>query len=249
MLPNPQLFIRFVRRLIRAGLMGFVFTGTSRFNVPKCLNWKGKKYDLDMPDEASLAWVFRDLILDDEYGLRCLRTRPLTILDVVAKVGLFSLWSGVCFPSAIIHAYEPNKELQPYLSRNLAQVGATVFAEGVSAADGFADIAAGGKSMLGQCKSNNAGSVPIVSLGTAIARIGGSVDLLKLDCEGAEWPILDAPEAFEHVKDLRMEYHLLHQHQTVECLVERFQRAGFRLVHLSCNKGFGMAWFSKTLEG
>jgi hypothetical protein len=83
------------------------------------------------PQEKSLAWVFRDLILDDEYGLTKLAKKPETVLDVGGNIGLFALWAGVNFPQATIHVYEPNPELLDSLENNAKQVGATVYSEGM----------------------------------------------------------------------------------------------------------------------
>jgi len=36
----------------------------------------------------------------------------------------------------------------------------------------------------------------------------GDIDLLKLDCEGAEWDIFECKDAWRAVRALTMEYHL-----------------------------------------
>ncbi|MEG4345499.1 hypothetical protein QUB70_19810 [Microcoleus sp. A003_D6] len=38
---------------------------------------------------------------------------------------------------------------------------------------------------------SESGDIPMVSLKRAIERIGGSVDLAKVDCEGAEWLLFE----------------------------------------------------------
>lgn len=188
--------------------------------------------------------MFRDLVLDDEYGLLSLRPSAVTILDVGANVGFFSLWAGACFPDAVIHSYEPSQSLQSLLRTNVAQVGATVFAEGVADSDGLGLFSEAEASRMSQCQPSADGNVPIVSFQTALQRIGGRVDLLKLDCEGAEWAILKDTEALANVKEVRMEYHLMDDAYTVEDLVGLSERAHFDLLRLERNCGFGIAWFS-----
>lgn len=226
--------------------MGFFFPGTSRFKCPPRFKFRGRLVNLDVPHEATLNWVFRDVILDDEYGLQKLRTVPRTVLDVGANVGMFSLWAGLNFPAAIIHSYEPNANLRTFLDKNLSQVGAKIFAEGVGGVDGLGNFSQSGESMVGQCKVGEAGEIVVVSLQTAIERMGGAVDLLKLDCEGAEWSILDRPEVFAAVACVRMEYHLTRGGGTVERLVADFRQMGFHPVRLEHNRGFGLAWFDRT---
>jgi len=234
-----------IKRLRKAARMGFLWPGTSRFSLPRKFKWKGRTWSLDTPSENTLNWVFRDLLIDDEYGLERLGPPPKTILDVGANVGMFSLWAGANFPDAAIHAYEPNPSLQQYLSENTRQVGATIHAEGVSGSDGLGSFTKGTQSMVGQCRESETGDIAVVSLRTAIDRIGGSVDLLKLDCEGAEWSILEHAKDFESVGSVRMEYHLTDPKRSTQCLVEAFKRMDFRCTHLSPNQGFGLAWFDR----
>ncbi len=60
--------------------------------------------------------------------------------------------------------------------------------------------------------------------------MGGSVDLLKLDCEGAEWEIFKSAECWKSIRNVRMEYHLFHG-ETVEQVVESLSNLGFRVIH------------------
>jgi len=225
--------------------MGFLWPGTSRFKPPQSFRWKRRHWVFRFPNEQSLGWVFRDVILDDEYGLEQLSLQPRSILDVGANVGMFSLWAGANFPDAAIHAYEPNVGLQSYLRENIGQVAANLHAEGVSGQDGLGSLSQEGESMVGQCKESETGDIPVVSLQTAIKRMGGAVDLLKLDCEGAEWRILEHPEAFKSVRCVRMEYHLIDPSHSINRLLGAFESIGFRCSRLTPNQGFGLAWFDR----
>jgi FkbM family methyltransferase len=233
-------------RIKTAAQMGFLWTGTTRFVAPTSFKWRSRRWSLTLPPETTLNWIFRDLLLDDEYGLAKLRNTPTTILDIGANVGMFSLWAGINFPGAVIHAYEPNVNLQKFLASNAGQVGARIFNEGVSGTDGRGSFNQNGESMGGQCRAGENGDIAVASLSTAIRRVGGAVDLLKLDCEGAEWSMLEYPEAFAAVRRVRMEYHLLNANHSIERLTEVFQRMGFYRSRLSQNQGFGLAWFDRA---
>jgi hypothetical protein len=50
--------------------------------------------------------------------------------------------------------------------------------------------------------------VPQVALGEVVERLGGRVDLVKMDCEGAEWEMFTDPAPWKRIGELRMEYHL-----------------------------------------
>jgi FkbM family methyltransferase len=232
-------------RFFRAAKLQLLWNGTTRFRLPRRFRFNSKLYCVDGPDEKTLAWVFRDVILDDEYGLNCLPRRPATILDIGGNIGLFSLWAGANFPEASIHVYEPNPALFNSLSLNVSQVGATVFPEGVSGQEGFGVLVEAGESMTNQCSVSSCGNISVSTLRTAIQRMGGRVDLLKIDCEGAEWEMLDDLEPFKHVRMLRMEYHLEQSNRSVGRLIDRLESVGFQLVKLQPNQGFGIAWFDR----
>jgi Methyltransferase FkbM domain len=51
------------------------------------------------------------------------------------------------------------------------------------------------------------GNIAQCAFAEAVTRLG-QVDLLKLDCEGAEWAILSDPAPWRSVRSLVMEYHL-----------------------------------------
>ena len=78
--------------------------------------------------------------------------------------------------------------------------------------------------------ASGVGSNPIVPLATALQRIGGRVDLLKMDCEGAEWDILRDQTSLQKARMTAMEYHLFGgPERTLLNLLHRLQTAGFRI--------------------
>jgi FkbM family methyltransferase len=232
-------------RFLKAARMGVFWNGTTQFTLPKRFKYNSRACSIVGPQEKSLAWVFRDLILDDEYGLTKLAKKPETVLDVGGNIGLFALWAGVNFPQATIHVYEPNPELLDSLENNAKQVGATIYSEGMGGQDGTGAFIKNGESMVGQCEIAPTGDINLVSLRTAVERLGGSVDLLKLDCEGAEWEIFDDLEPFKAVGMVRMEYHLTRPDRSLGWMIDRLTGAGFRLLRLQPNQGYGIAWFDR----
>jgi FkbM family methyltransferase len=235
--------IEHVSRFLKAARMGLLWNGTTRFVLPKQFKYNSKSFSIVGPEEKSLAWVFRDVVLDDEYGLSCIAKTPKTVLDIGVNIGLFSIWAGAKFPGAAIHVYEPNPALFEALTANVGQVGATVYTEGVSAQDGHGHFVENGESMVGQCSVASDGDIRLVSLRSAIERLGGSVDFLKMDCEGAEWEIFEDMEPFKAVEMLRMEYHLTRADRSLGWMINRLESVGFRLLKLEPNQGFGIAWF------
>src|SRR5262249_44349858 len=128
---------------------------------------------------------------------------------------------------------------------NMALVGATAIEAGVGSCSGLAAIDEKGDSRLAQTRLTDSGSIQIVSLRDAIRRMGGAVDLLKLDCEGAEWDILKDVEGFRRVGLVRMEYHLT-DGRSLDDLTMQATRLGFCIERLEPNDGFGIAWLSRV---
>ena len=89
--------------------------------------------------------------------------------------------------------------------------------------------------------------MPIIPLTEAVERMGCEVDLLKLDCEGAEWEIFQEPRAFEQIRNIRMEYHLIQGHN-FQHLKRMVADLGFRIDRWIPNQGFGIVWLSRKLS-
>jgi Methyltransferase FkbM domain len=80
-------------------------------------------------------------------------------------------------------------------------------------------------------RESTGGDTRVVSLADAIARIGGPVDFIKLDCEGAEWQLFDDHVSWSRIGAVGMEYHLWAKAgSTVDDLRANFARLGFDIV-------------------
>lgn len=198
--------LRFRRRALRLGL----HTLASR---PGRLEWAriaGRPVRLSFPpgEEAVLTHEFAKLFLEDCYGLERVSQEVGTVLDVGANVGLFGLAARHRFRRAKIHCYEPNPVLTRFLLANTLGMDITPFSVAVGTQAGSRFLAQRGNSLHSVVSGTEGISVSQVSLPLAISRLGGSVDLLKLDCEGSEWELLDEPMIWNGVREVTMEYHL-----------------------------------------
>jgi hypothetical protein len=85
-----------------------------------------------------------------------------------------------------------------------------------------------GPTLEGSTVPSDSGNITITALSQALERIGGSVDLLKMDCEGAEWSILEDTTSLSKVRHLAMEYHLDEKGtHSVANLIHRLKDLGF----------------------
>ena len=156
---------------------------------------------------SSLSMLL-EIVSEDAYGLRQ-HSRLDSIVDVGANIGVFSLHARSLFPGALILSYEPHPTAYNLLTRNLAGLGIVTTQIAVAGGTGEAwllpsiDPTASTvvKTMPAEATcSDVAQKVALISLEEVCARLKkaepgrpSTVRLLKLDCEGSEYAILDSP--------------------------------------------------------
>jgi FkbM family methyltransferase len=203
------------------------------FKMPAKVHVEKRSIILQFLNEEGVAADFITCFLRNAYGLGRKLEEVRTIIDVGANVGFFSLAARARYPGARIHAYEPNPRIQQALRANVSGLDIHIYQEAVSNSDGYVTMIDVGPSDQARTRisEDSGGGIPQVSLGHAIERIGGSVDLLKLDCEGAEWEILTPSDHWKSVRNIRMEYHLFDR-ETVEQATAALTGFGFEIIHL-----------------
>ena len=175
-----------------------------------------------------------------------------TVLDIGANIGLFALAARRAFPKAKIHCYEPNPAISHNLETHCIQAGCDYFLEAVGLNSGKASLNAGANGTLFTTTTScDTGQINQVSFANAVARLG-AVDLLKLDCEGAEWEIFRDQETWKRVRHLVMEYHLWAQpSSSVQHLREVLSSLGFSRIEIQEDApqwGLAFAWRSDDLS-
>jgi FkbM family methyltransferase len=240
----PDFCIRQARSHLNAFRLGFFFVRVRSFKMPQKVNVAGTTIPLHYPPEHGIVSDFFGCCIGNEYGLRQRLTNVRTILDVGANVGFFSIAARSRYPQAKIHAYEPNPRALPFLKSNAEPLRISIYPEAVGADTGFVSILDIGDSNQTRTVSGGNGGIPQVSLACAIERLGGTVDLLKLDCEGAEWEMFRSAAPWQNVRNVRMEYHLF-QGQTVQDVEQALSRLGFEVIHWRSDLGFGMVWATR----
>jgi FkbM family methyltransferase len=243
LLPKLQ---QLMQRKIRAKKLGIKFNRVASFQLPDNLLVQRKRHQVKVPSEKGMNGEFIEVLLDDCYGVEQLSQSLRTIIDIGANVGLFPIAARNRFPQAVIHAYEANPNLEFYLKHQSEITNFTYFMEAVGAEDGrvVLDI----REVSGKTRStvSENGDVPMVSLKRAIDRIGGSVDLAKVDCEGAEWLLFEDRDSWQLVQNLSLEYHLWsgHTHAETRQVIENL---GFEIrKQTPIDKWYGSILASRT---
>ena len=198
---TPRLMFAHLQRRRRAKRLGVNFSRRGSFRLPNRLLLGGNTIELDLLHERGTKADFLGIFLDDMYMIESLEGMR-SVLDIGANQGLFSIYARSLYPDATIHAYEPNPALEAPLGKNCEPLDIAVFMEGVSEADGSCNLQPMGDSNLTRTVSADKGGVPVVGIARALERLGGQVDLLKLDCEGCEWEVFKDRGSLRRVRYL-----------------------------------------------
>jgi FkbM family methyltransferase len=179
-------------------------------------------------------WAIKEAALDRLYERYGFPVRPgWVVVDIGAGIGEFSLLAAR--EGARVMAFEPFPGSCDLLRENVRRNAADVWVQecAIAGASGAVVLDVGPsdsvyyRSMRGD--RANGIAVPALSLADALDRWGADrVDLLKLDCEGAEYDILGGagPDVLARVDRIVLEYHDWDGHTHME-LVELLERAGF----------------------
>ncbi len=209
-----------------------------------------KTVPIAFPDGERAIQKFElvNLVYLDCYRLARVRGPVSSVLDIGANLGFFALAARRRFPHARIHCYEPNPDLEPNLSAHCTAVGADYFLSAVGAAAGRVNLDVRGNSLHSVSLQSPDGSTAQVAFAEAVARLG-TVDVLKLDCEGAEWDIFNDQRPWANVRHLTMEYHLWARPSlTIDHLRRQLTRLGFAKIVIEPDRDgdWGLAWAAKA---
>lgn len=234
-------------------LMGVRFLRSSGFR-PRHVKVAGQTIapkDLEGSNIEEIIEALGVILTEDEYGLkRFSENPPLTIIDVGGNIGLFSMVARARFPDAKIHCYEPSPDLIPILKSNLNKLNVKLSNEGLDSRQQRVRMIDRGPSGAWMTEADDTGNITTIPLRDAVKKIGGSVDLIKLDCEGAEWNIFRDTEGWKGVRNLVMEYHLWAGDRSLHDLIDCVQHLGFHIARLEehQNNFNGILWATKSVS-
>ena len=150
-------------------------------------------------DEAA---YYKEVFLDDAYGVKARDLAGLAVVDVGAYVGDSTI--AFARQGACVHAIEPSETFCRYLRRNLAEnnLAARVVLHEVGLAE---------RDQTVQTRQDRLNLVEGIAY--ALTHLPQGIELLKLDCEGAEYHLLGDPRFLGHLapREIRMEYHRGHE--------------------------------------
>jgi FkbM family methyltransferase len=214
----------------------------------------GRTYSmLGRPTSSSSGDIFvlREVLADEIYkdALACVKGTDLRIIDIGANIGAFTTWANSVFRVQEAYCFEPEQESFQLLNFNLSQNGCTMaktyphavggtprtvklsINKNIPAAANIYDEAPDG-----------AETVSVVSFGEWMSTINGNFDILKMDCEGAEWEIIRHTDSrqFERFQTVMVEVHPDPQNQqAIGDFKPAMEKFGFETLRWD-NKSFGL---------
>lgn len=233
-----------LRYLANARRFGVRFIRRRWFELPAQVRIGDRRVAVACPPEAGMKNDFLTCFLADEYGLGRIGGPVRTILDIGANVGFFSMAARARFPAATVHAYEPNPRVLPFLEQHASNCEFEVFGEAVGDRDGFVSMVDSGDSNQAQTAvvdANANATARLIPLGTAVKRLGGRVDVAKIDAEGAEWDMFREVAAWGGFRRVLMEYHLWGR-RTYAHVVDALGELGFRIEYHAPSGEWGTVW-------
>lgn len=157
----------------------------------------------------------KEVFVNKEYTIK--KINPKTIIDIGANLGDSSIFFGQTYPKAKVYAYEPSSSVYKLLEYNLKQNNLNnvfIFKLGVGSKQGkvsfYENEQSGLSSMYGTTSKTRKSVITVTTLSN-IFRVNKikRCDLLKVDCEGAEYDIilnLDK-SVLNNIKNMIIEYH------------------------------------------
>jgi FkbM family methyltransferase len=187
-------------------------------------------------------WSVKETFLDQFYTRYGVEVEDgWTVLDIGAGVGDFSIYAAYGKPHAVIYALEPFVESYQILVQNLtlnAIDNVLVYPHGLWQETGRISLNISGGEPL-QIMSqgldetinlDDMGTVKALSLEDFLREIEiPQVDLMKMDCEGAEYEILlgASSQAMKRIDRLIMEYHDIGERRNHQVLVPFLKEMGY----------------------
>lgn len=203
--------------------LAFKFAGASHENEGAQVLKFQTRTGINIEVPRNVLSEFKEIFMSEAY-LRLFPETPYPIrnvLDIGANVGFFSLFASHKFPNVHVFAIEPMPGNFDWLTKHQSlnpQLNWTCFQKAVGGTEGTAQLSyqstngltTNASFDLNQELDSQSVTVDVTTLSRLIDDMDvDSVDLLKMDCEGAEFDILyETPASYlNRINNITMEVH------------------------------------------
>jgi FkbM family methyltransferase len=181
-------------------------------------------------------YIYKEIFVDRCYDMTFDRSAPV-ILDIGANSGLFALRLKQLYPSAKVTCYEPFPsnflQLENTIAVNCLD-GVTPLQKAVGARPGRAKLFIHKRNMGGhsfyaaEAHNTDHVDVEVIDVPSILGDLQQQVDLMKLDCEGAEFDILMSLAASDARQIRRIIVETTHDLYDVDQLNKKLSSLGYQ---------------------
>jgi FkbM family methyltransferase len=190
----------------------------------------GKALNFDIPKKE--LFRMKNIFIDHEYALpKGFEVKDDGIIvDIGANIGTFALYARQWNQNAMIHCFEPNPQVVPLLKSNtqeIKNITKDFIALGESSGELILSqhpVNTGQSTTSHAIKGANKVNVKVRNSGEALKEKGvTNIDVLKIDTEGAEVPILKGmKDLLPNTKLIMLEYHTEEDRREIDALLSDF---------------------------
>lgn len=242
LLPKPLQKIIRERMTIYVYTYGFRPSAVVKEQVLK-FSTPDREFTVKADYRTPLYDMIREVVDYDAYQLWKLQWDSAAehhILDIGANVGVSALMFSQ-IPNAKVTCFEPDPGNCALLQQNLELNGimnTRVIQAAVTGVDGITDFridehSTGGHVARGTVTTKGLNiKVRAINLQRAVDECGGAaIDLLKCDCEGGEYDLIEqvTPELAGRIRNLSIEVHDLNQKRNLQSISAHLSALGYQL--------------------
>ena len=204
-------------------------------------------------DTFSLIWLVKEY---NKHGFKI--KKDDVIIDIGSHIGIFSIYASQFCKNGKILCYEPSIENYELLQYNISQNHIeNIFPNNyaVSNSNDHVTLYINPDNTAHSIYDSTSKSIQIKS--STLQNIFDSnkldfCDYLKLDCEGAEYEIIDSlpKEYFKKIKQIYIEYHFSDsKHKMLEDMIKKLEESSFTVIKEPLDQGMGSIYaFNKDLK-
>ena len=191
------------------------------------------------------AWSVKETLIDRFYTkLGTKIESDWVVVDIGAAIGEFTIEAALQLTDGMVHAFEPNPGSINILRQNMRANNlkhVETYNLGVWSESGEIPLhflnneplqAVSGTGQADNIEAVKETSIPVITLEQVVEeKVGKKIDLMKLDCEGAEYEILlnQDPKFFKKINRIIMEYHDLDEKRNFRVLTKYFEELGYHV--------------------
>lgn len=199
--------------LIR-GLRNFFKLQMSRDGVKELWVSRYQRPILFRPRTTDIHLI-KNIFYEKEYGVDLRDLNPENIVDIGANVGYTSVYFTNAYPQSRVFAFEPEEGNFELLKKNVTGYN-NIVPSNLAIWNQKTDLITSAKeydswsfSLSESDERGNGPTFQAISMNEVLERIGGDIDILKLDVEGAEKEIFNPKNAawLNRVKVIVIELH------------------------------------------